>query len=162
MIKELRLSEAVLKKYREQKNVIRLSGESNLNYGKIYIMTDMDPDGNDIQCLLLQFFSHWPDLFNQKRMSRLNSPLYIARPNDSKKDPKYYFTKRDFEKDKNNLKGFSIEYIKGLGSLLEEDYHYAINNPHETMINLDDDALNKLEMAFSKDSQKRKEWILDN
>ena len=43
-MKRIKVSDAVLAKYKAQKNVIRRSGNSRLNYGKIAIMTDFDPD----------------------------------------------------------------------------------------------------------------------
>lgn len=43
-IKKLEITNAVLSKYKSQNNVIRKSGNSRLNYGKIAGLQDMDPD----------------------------------------------------------------------------------------------------------------------
>lgn len=43
-MKQVKVTDAMLSKYKAQKNVIRRSGNSRLNYGKIAIMTDFDPD----------------------------------------------------------------------------------------------------------------------
>ena len=47
-IKKIAVNDVNLKKYKNQTNIIRQTGSSFLNYGKIRIMTDMDPDGSDI------------------------------------------------------------------------------------------------------------------
>lgn len=41
---KLEITTAVLAKYKAQHNVIRKSGNSRLNYGKIAGLQDMDPD----------------------------------------------------------------------------------------------------------------------
>ena len=43
-MKQIKVTNATLEQYKAQKNVIRRSGNSRLNYGKIAIMTDFDPD----------------------------------------------------------------------------------------------------------------------
>ena len=157
-VTKMKVSEASLARYQKQHNVIKKSGASTLNYGIIRIMTDMDPDGNDIQCLLLQFFSHWPDLFLQGRVKRLNTPLFVARKKGQA--TKYYYTAIEYEADKSKLTGWSVEYMKGLGSLIEEDYSFAINTPNDTNIVYDKDSRNSLDMAFGDNAQARKDWLL--
>lgn len=156
-VKKIAVNPTNLKRYNEQTNVIHRTGESTLNYGIIRIMTDMDPDGNDIQCLLLQFFSHWPQLFLQGRIRRLNTPLFVARKKGA--DTKYFYTFDEYEKAKSSLKGYTVEYMKGLGSLINEDYKVAINEPNDTILSYDADSKESLEMAFGNDSQLRKDWL---
>lgn len=129
----------------------------DIEYGKISILTDMDVDGISIACLLLQYFSRWPKLFEEGRITRLESPLFIARKKGQ--ETQYFYTFDEYEANRNKLKGYEIDYIKGLGSLTNEDYKYAIDNPRETVIKLD--TLDKLNMAFGNDSNARKEWILN-
>ena len=43
-MKKINVTNAVLQQYKSQTNVIRRSGNNRLNYGKIAIMTDFDPD----------------------------------------------------------------------------------------------------------------------
>ena len=82
--------------YSELLTVTGLDIDSNkidleeLNYGTIAILTDADPDGDSIFCLLIQFFSQWPELFKQKRIVRVACPLYIAK---KKGDAKWYYDK---------------------------------------------------------------------
>lgn len=160
-IKKIAANDANLKKYKSQTNIIRQTGSSFLNYGKIRIMTDMDPDGSDIQCLLIQFFSQWPDLFNQGRISRLLTPLFIARKENQ--PSKYFYTFEEFEAAKTSLKGYEIDYIKGLGSLSPDEYkETVIDHPKEVMIKLDDNYKASLEKAFGSESQLRKDWLMRN
>lgn len=157
-VTKMKVNEASLSRYQKQINVIKKTGASTLNYGVIKIMTDADPDGMDIQCLLLQFFSLWPDLFLQGRIKRLNTPLFVAR---KKGQPtKYYYTAIEYEAEKSKLSGWNIEYMKGLGSLIEEDYSFAINTPNDTDITYDKDSRHSLDLAFGDSSENRKAWLL--
>lgn len=156
-IKKLKVTSETIKRYNEQTNVIHKTGESLLNYGIIRIMTDMDPDGNDIQCLLLQFFSHWPQLYLQGRIRRLNTPLFVARKKG--KETLYFYTFDEYEKA--DVAGYEVEYMKGLGSLINEDYKVAINEPRDTILSFDENAKLSLKMAFGNDSQLRKDWLAD-
>ena len=124
-----------------------------MNYGKIAIMTDYDPDGHAIFCLLLQFFSRWPDLFKRKMIIRMNTPLYVARKKGVKN--KYFYTREEYEAA--TLKGFDVSYIKGLGSLEKEDYKAAIDNPVETVIEYSGSEM--LTMAFGDSADARKDWM---
>lgn len=131
-------------------------GTTNLNYGRIGILTDADTDGNSIFCLLLMFFSRWPALFEQGRICRVNTPLYIARKKG--KPDQYFYTTEEYEK--TDLKGWTVDYLKGLGSLERDDYKKAvITHPYMSVISLDD--MNKLNMAFGSDTNLRKKWMID-
>ena len=162
-MKKLNVTNAVLQQYKSQTNVIRRSGNNRLNYGKIAIMTDFDPDqrelidGHAIFCLLLQFFSRWPDLFKRGMIVRMNTPLYVARKKGSK--DKYFYTREDYEAASASLKGYEINYMKGLGSLEKEDYKEAIYNPSETVIEYS--GIESLNMAFGDDADSRKSWMVN-
>jgi len=125
----------------------------NLNYGKIVAFSDADVDGLHIFGLLLNFFSLWPELFEQKRIYRLMSPLYYCVKG---KDTKIFYTKEEF--DSANLKGYTVDYFKGLGSMPENVYYECVNNPRLIQVNGDD--MNKLEMAFGDSAELRKDWLL--
>lgn len=137
---------------------LELSNESidGLNYGNIAILTDADHDGNAIACLLFSFFSRWKGLFNG-HIYRVVTPLYIARK--ANKQTQYFYTQDEYEKASHKLKGWDIDYIKGLGSLEKSDYaETIIKNPKMYKIELDD--VKYLDVAFSKNIDKRKEWLL--
>lgn len=152
------ITDKILKHYKNQKNTVRQTGESVLNYGKIRIMTDMDPDGFAIECLLLQFFSMWPDLFLQKRIVRLMTPLVIAF---KKNERKYLYSFQEIDEFKEKNKGYEYKYIKGLGSLNSSDYkEVVITNPKEVVITLDELYEENLNKAFGNDVGLRKEWLI--
>ena len=130
-------------------------GNSILNYGRIAVLTDADQDGSSIFCLLLMFFSRWPELFSEGRLCRVNTPLYIARKKG--KQDQYFYTSEEY--DKADLKGWTVDYMKGLGSLEKTDYKRAIiTDPFLTTITLDD--MEKLNMSFGNNADKRKEWMI--
>lgn len=157
-VKKVKPTSTLLAQYNSQDNVIKQTGESTLNYGEIKIMTDQDPDGFDIACLLLQFFSRWPDLFLQGRLKRLNTPLFVARKKGE--TTRYFYTANDYEKEKSKLAKWDIEYMKGLGSLIEEDYKLAINSPNNTDFIYDRNSRESLNTAFGNSAEARKQWLL--
>ena len=126
----------------------------NLNYGKIAIFTDSDTDGDHCFCLLLNFFSLWPELFEQKRVYRMVAPLYFCTKG---KDTKIFYSTNEFNTA--NLKGYNIDYFKGLGSMPEQVYAQCVNEPNLIQVTADD--MNKLEMAFGDRAELRKDWLLN-
>lgn len=109
-------------------------------YHTIAIMTDQDVDGYAIRGLLMNFFWLWPDLFTMERIKLIQSPLFVATKGQ---DRKYYYSKANFEKDRNILKGYEIRYIKGLGTLRPVEYRDVINNPVMFTVVIDDPELFK-------------------
>lgn len=127
----------------------------SLNYGTIVASPDMDLDGKNIFCLLLNLFSNWPELFAEKRIRLLLSPLYIC---ERKKEEKYFYSKEEFEKF--NSKGWEVNYIKGLGGLPIGAYKEMLFSPRMVVVN-DSDGFDALEIAFGNSSEKRKSWMMD-
>ena len=123
-----------------------------MSYGTICVMTDADTDGDAIFCLLLNLFSNWPELFEQGRIKRLLTPLYVCTKG---KQEKWFYTKEEFEAE--DLKGYTVDYFKGLGTLTKEMYRKCIHEPRYVTIKGD---LDILEMAFGDDADKRKEWMM--
>lgn len=129
----------------------------NLNYGKIIVMVDADVDGvGSIQCLLLNLFSNWPELFNQNRIYRAMTPLYVCTKGNK---TELFYNKTDF--DKFNSKGWEVSYCKGLGTMSKEAYEQCINDPVLVQISANDVDLDMLEMAFGDDASKRKDWMFE-
>ena len=113
-------------------NIIGLKwGEYNniekLNFGKIIINSDADADGAHIAGLLLLFCNCFPELFEQKMVYRNISPIIIA---EKGKEIKSYYTLKEYKKDEKNLKGYTIKYIKGLGTLPPKAYKEMMQSPH--------------------------------
>ena len=134
----------------------------SLRYGKITLLADEDPDGHAIKALLINFFyKYWPELFVQKKICFIKSPLYIAEKGN---DKIYIYDKAQYDnlEKQGKLKGYKISYFKGLGGLEQEDYDYFLNkNPQFITVNVDDISEDKLKVVFSTDGiTERKAWML--
>lgn len=133
-------------------NILGLKwGEKNvpekLNFNKIVINSDMDPDGNHIAGLLIMFFNNFPELFEYGMICRNISPIIIA---ENGKETKTYFTMKEYKNDEKNLKGFTIKYIKGLGTLPNAFYRDMMRNPHYQVYTIDELSEGVLRHWFAK------------
>ena len=135
---------------------------SALNFGRIVIATDADVDGGDIFTLLVNlFYKFWPELFDKNYepvVYRLVSPNVVA----SKGDKRVHFTTRaDYEKVKDKYKGWSIEYMKGLGSLSMKDWEMILATDSAVYIPIVDDGKmgETMKLLFSDDADVRKAWL---
>lgn len=113
-------------------NILGLKwGEYNdatkLSFNKICIASDADQDGSKIAALLLVFFNHFPELFEQGLVCRLISPIIIATKGS---DVKKYYTMKEFEKDEKKLgSSWKIKYCKGLGGLNNTETKEMMQHP---------------------------------
>lgn len=58
---------------------------TDISYGRIAILTDADVDGGQIGCLLANLFALWPELFEEGRIHKVETPLVIASKGKQKK-----------------------------------------------------------------------------
>lgn len=135
---------------------------SELNYGKVIIATDADYDGSDIFTLLVNmFYSFWPELFSEDYepfFYRMVAPNVVA----SKGGKRIHFTSRaDYEKVKDKYKGYTIEYMKGLGSMSKEDWKLVIAGLNQYSIPIIDDGkiTPTLELLFGNNAEARRNWL---
>lgn len=134
--------------------------QDNLRIHEIRIYSDQDSDGYQISGLLLNIFAYyWPELIKEHRVARVDTPILIAK--QGRKSEKFY-NKSDFDKwcEKNDQSKWDIEYFKGLGALDDCEYKEIVQNPNIYYYELDDCALDELEIWFGKDADKRKEKLL--
>lgn len=134
---------------------------TNLNFGSINMLTDADPDGDSITCLLMVFFyKFWPELFGAGIVRKILSPIVIAHKG---KDVKRFYSLEEYKAESGKLQGYEVEYIKGLGSLELGEYSRMINQQNCLTISVTDVELanKKLELLFSDDTDDRKEWLSD-
>ena len=137
-----------------------------LNYYYVVIATDADPDGDGIFVNLVNvFYSQWPELFDDSQdvpfLYRLNAPNIVAV---TTKDRIHFKNKNEYEKNKNKIKSrYHIEYMKGLGSMTISDWKKCLENSNsmEPVI-VDENFSELLEIFFSKDVKKRKDWLTGN
>lgn len=132
----------------------------NLRYGKIYIYTDADPDGDAIAALLINFFAKfWPELFTENRVFRILTPIVVAQKG---KQTMSFYSNDEYQKwvDTIDPKSWSIEYKKGLASLEDNEYNEIIKNPNAMKITQDKQFKKSLTDWFGGDSNPRKEKLL--
>jgi len=132
-----------------------------LRYGRVYIYTDADPDGNHIAASLINFFNRfWPELFDQGRIYKVMTPLVVAKKG---KDSLSFYTNDEFDKwqTKNKVAGWNVEYKKGLAALENAEYEEIIKNPKLVQIKNDKDYKESLNAWFGADSAPRKDRILN-
>lgn len=129
----------------------------NMNYKQIATLTDADHDGaGHIAPLLIAFFyKFWPRLVTEGRVGITRSPIMIS---SNGKDEQWFFTYSEAKKFKETSKGYSHRYLKGLGSLTEEEYSRVVNNPVLDTISVDNPEM--FEMMFGSKSDLRKEFMM--
>ena len=135
--------------------------QDNLRIHEVHILTDADTDGAEIAGLLVNIFAYyWPELIKEHRIARIETPVLIAR--QGRKSEKFYY-KSEFDEwcKKNDPKKWDIDYYKGLSALENDEYKELIQNPRIYYYELDDCALDELEIWFGKDADKRKEKLLN-
>ena len=128
----------------------------DMSYGSIATLTDADHDGiGHISPLLIGFFyKFWPRLLKERRVKITRTPIMISTKN---KEVKWFYTYEDASEFKSNSQGWKHRYIKGLGSLTEDEYHSIINDPVYDTVTVDDASY--FQMMFGKDSQLRKDFM---
>jgi len=129
----------------------------NLNYDCIAFCTDADLDGaGSIVGLLNNFFSLWPELYDEERIRIIRSPVMVASKRG--KESKYFYNLDDFENAKLD-NSWTKKYKKGLGSLTLEEYETMIRNPVYDVLTLGQSGLDSLQMAFGDNVDLRKKWL---
>ena len=136
----------------------------DLRYGKVYIYTDADPDGNSIAGQLINFFAkYWPELFKMGIIHKVMTPLVVAKKGNRVLT---FYTNEEFRewinKKTTNPSTWNIEYKKGLASLEDEEYEEIIKNPRTVQISFDKNSKDTLEDWFGSDSQPRKDKLLNS
>ena len=127
----------------------------NMTYKYIATLTDADHDGiGHISPLLIAFFyKFWPRLLLENRVQITRTPIMISTKGST---VKWFYTYEDAQEFKKN-DGYKHRYIKGLGSLTEDEYHDIINKPQYDTVTVDDASV--FQMMFGKDSSLRKEYM---
>jgi DNA topoisomerase-2 len=133
----------------------------DIRFGKIFIYSDADPDGDSIAGLLINFFGkYWPELFERGVVCRVMTPLVVCKKGN---DKKWFYTNKEFEGwegSQKSLSGWSIEYKKGLAALENDEYREIIQNPNYFVLDKGRDFQGILETWFAGDSAPRKMKIL--
>lgn len=129
----------------------------DLKFSKIVISSDMDVDGHHIAGLLQQFFSQWPELFEQGIIVRSISPIIIAKKGNKSKS---YHSLEEYKKDEKNVRGWTIKFVKGLSGLSMEESKVMYLTPKFEKYDYDTNADNTFDLWFSNDVNKRKKVLI--
>lgn len=136
----------------------------HLRYGRILFYVDADVDGNSIAGLLLNFFNkYWPTLFERRIVYKVETPIVVALSKKDKKKKVLFYSQTEYNDwcKKENLNNWEIKYKKGLAALVDDEYNEIINNPKLTLITKDDLSDEYLDIWFGKNSELRKNQILN-
>ena len=128
----------------------------NMAYENIATLTDADHDGiGHISPLLIAFFyKFWPRLLKERKVKITRTPIMISSKG---KSVKWFYTYEDATAFKNDDSTWKHRYIKGLGSLTEEEYDVIINKPKYDTVTVDDASM--FQMMFGKEAKLRKEFM---
>jgi Type IIA topoisomerase (DNA gyrase/topo II, topoisomerase IV), B subunit len=131
---------------------------SDMTYKYIATLTDADHDGiGHISPLLIAFFyKFWPRLLHERRVKITRTPIMISTKGSA---IKWFYTYEDASDFKTNNGDWKHRYIKGLGSLMEEEYDKIINQPIYDTVTVDDASI--FQMMFGKDANLRKEYMFN-
>ena len=96
-------------------------------------------------------------MVRQGKLLKAISPIVIAK-NPNTKEVKEFFSLTEYKNDPDFEILEVTSHNKGLGSLSKKEYRKMMS----TLIEITEDDLSRetLDMAFGKDSQPRKEWLL--
>ena len=92
---------------------------------------------------------------------RLIAPNVVASKNGKRV---HFTTRHQFELVKEKYKGWTIEYMKGLGSMHKTDWEMVLGGETDTQIPIYDDGKmpETLQLLFGDNSDMRKEWLQKN
>lgn len=146
-------------------NLLKPAFNARLNFSKVYIATDADPDGSAINSLLVNLFhEYFPELYWDSENSFINRITFPMISATKGKKTLYYENRNLFEKAKDTGEvdnTWKISYFKGLGSMEKEDWEHVFNNLNEYSFKIIDDGhLDELmQIFFDTDAGVRKEWL---
>ncbi|WP_275372596.1 ATP-binding protein [Clostridium tertium] len=121
----------------------------SMYWKRIVIISDPDPIGGFIQCLLLTMLSkYYPQYIQLGKVYILRAPLYIAYPTNGK--PIYLYTEEEkLEYMKTMSPTTAIDKNKGIGSLSVTDMQYLLDYTDEDW----DNRLEKIDPQSFKEGQ---------
>jgi len=118
-------------------------------------------DGNHIRGLLINLFdTYWPELLRMDFVYDFATPIIKATKG---KIYKYYYKLSDYQKDRSNLRGCDIKWIKGLGTIEPDEMKEFFKkiNKHLVRFHYDkEETKDMIDMLFnSKRADDRKDWL---
>lgn len=135
-----------------------------LRYSKIVFLADSDVDGGHINTLLTNFFfTFWPEMFEMGMIQIAKAPLFEVVTD---KGTLYCESEQELErlKARKDIKIKEIMRNKGLGEMSQEAFKHVLSRKEFTKISVKDMVASKnmLETCFGKESQLRKDLLIDS
>ncbi len=134
----------------------------NLKYNKIIILSDADPDGLHIRCILLTFFFRYmKELITNGNIYAGMPPLYKVKTKDKEW---YCYTDDELKEITKDLKSYDLQRYKGLGEMSAEQLWTTTMDPSKRnliRVSVEDAALADKEISLwmGDDSNPRKDYI---
>ena len=143
--------------YDNNKNFIKLRYQKGLR-----LFADSDDDGFHIVLLVLNFFDYFfPSLIERRYISFFATPIIKLYKNN--KFENMFYTKYEYEQFvKNHMDNYEKVYLKGLGSSNSEEIVEYMEDEKNIIFKYTDNAKKMIEDLMGKNSNKRKNWILEN
>lgn len=134
---------------------------SSLRYNGIIILTDADLDGYHIRGLICNMFQTlWPSLYKMKGfITTMMTPIVKAKKGNEKK---YFYTLQEYEnwERSNNVRGWTITYLKGAGSSTAEEAKEYFREMKKITYNHTENSDKAMNLAFNKKlADDRKSWL---
>lgn len=143
-----------------------------LDYDKVIINSDADPDGYAIRALLITlFFNFFPKLIENGHLYYVNAPLFkISHYVKGKQINDFVYTEEERDKKLKELGDKShpsVSRFKGLGEMSVDEAKLTLLDPktrYLTQVTSNDaqDAKEALRLMMGKDAKPRKAWIEKN
>ena len=138
----------------------------SISFDKVVIATDQDLDGIHLSSMLIGWFRKFaPNLFNEGKVCKLQTPLIILKDNkDAIKN--YFFDLDSFKQwEKSNPKSkLNVFYQKGLGSIERSDMNWLMSQNggmEQFLYELHEDAsgFKNVDLWLTGDSEPRKDKL---
>lgn len=147
-------------------DITKDGGTQNMQFERVVIATDQDLDGIHLSSMLIGWFRKFaPNLFNEGRICKLQTPLIIVK--DSKDQIKEYFFDLDTFKEwesRNRGSKLKIQYQKGLGSVERADMKWLMEHNGGVSgflyeLSADKNAFSAVDLWLTGEAEPRKEKL---
>ena len=137
------------------------NGISGLRYNKVIIATDSDVDGMHIRNLLTTYFVVFFDfIVRGGHLYVLETPLFRVR---NKSQTIYCFSEQEKLLALERIKNAEITRFKGLGEISPKEFSSFIGSDMRLFnIKFDNDYEKVIDFYMGKNTQERKQFIIDN
>lgn len=139
----------------------------NMRYGRVILVTDADPDGKAISCLIYaMMYRIFPGIVENNKLYASIPPLYtIKRPGEEEVNLGYANTQAELDEFLKTVKGkYEVVRNKGLAEMSADQLYDTVIDPQKRVLKLIDsteikEAARMLETIMGDDGDVRREWI---